>query len=103
MRRLSSQHQRHGAVGGGEDRVGPAVMQCDTMAASDAHGARHNNEESDVTSKDIIDMAQEAGLPLAWISEKGVIQWKQLERFAALVGAAERERCTGSSGSAWAR
>lgn len=39
---------------------------------------------------DIIRMAREAGLPLAWISEKGVIQWEQLERFAALV--AERER-----------
>lgn len=43
--------------------------------------------------EDIIRMAREAGLPLAWISEKGVIQWEQLERFAALVAAAEREAC----------
>lgn len=26
-------------------------MQCDTMAASDAHGARHNNEESGVNTQ----------------------------------------------------
>ena len=43
--------------------------------------------------EDIIRIAGEAGLPLAWISEKGVIQWEQLERFAALVAAAEREAC----------
>jgi hypothetical protein len=39
--------------------------------------------------EDIIRMAGESGLPLAWISEKGVIQWEQLERFAALVAAAK--------------
>jgi uncharacterized membrane protein (Fun14 family) len=43
--------------------------------------------------EDIIRIAGEAGLSLAWISEKGVIQWEQLERFAALVAAAEREAC----------
>jgi len=43
-------------------------------------------------NEDITRMAQEAGLPLAWVSAKGVIQWAQLERFAALVAAAERER-----------
>ena len=46
-----------------------------------------------MTREDIIRIAREAGLPLAWISEKGVIQWGQLERFAALVAAAEREAC----------
>ena len=44
-------------------------------------------------SEDIIRMAEEAGLPLAWVSAKGVIQWAQLERFAALVAADEREAC----------
>lgn len=44
-----------------------------------------------MTSDDIIRMAREAGLPLAWISNTGVIQWAQLEHFAALVAAAERE------------
>ena len=43
--------------------------------------------------EDIIRMAREAGLPLAWISEKGVIQWGQLASFAALIAAAEREAC----------
>lgn len=44
-------------------------------------------------NEDIIRMAEEAGLPLAWVSAKGVIQWAQLERFAALVRADEREAC----------
>jgi hypothetical protein len=43
--------------------------------------------------KDIIRMACEAGLPNAWISETGVLKWSDLERFAALVAAAEREAC----------
>ena len=38
-------------------------------------------------------MACEAGLPNAWISETGVLKWSDLERFAALVAAAEREAC----------
>jgi hypothetical protein len=42
-----------------------------------------------MTRDDIIRMAREAGLPLAWISEKGVIQWEQLERFAALIATAK--------------
>lgn len=46
-----------------------------------------------MTRDDIIRMASEGGLPLKWISENGVIQWGQLERFAALVAAAEREAC----------
>ena len=43
--------------------------------------------------KDIICMAWEAGLPNAWISESGVLKWSDLEAFAALVAAAEREAC----------
>jgi hypothetical protein len=46
-----------------------------------------------MTSEELIFMAREAGLPLAWVSSTGVIQWAQLERFAALVAAAEREAC----------
>ena len=42
---------------------------------------------------DIIRLAREAGLPLEWISESGVLTWSELERFAALVAAAEREAC----------
>jgi hypothetical protein len=33
---------------------------------------------------DIKALAARAGLPLAWISETGVIQWSQLERLVAL-------------------
>ena len=47
--------------------------------------------------KTIIEMAREAGLPEAWISETGVLKWSDLERFAALVRAEaqaeEREAC----------
>ena len=46
-----------------------------------------------MTRDEIIEMAREAGLPLAWISEEGVLRWSELERFAALVAAAEREAC----------
>jgi hypothetical protein len=42
---------------------------------------------------DIIRMAREAGMPMAWISVSGVLNWSDLERFAALVAAAEREAC----------
>ena len=42
---------------------------------------------------DIIRMAREAGLPLEWISESGVLTWSELKRFAALVAAQEREAC----------
>ena len=42
---------------------------------------------------DIIRLAREAGLPLEWISESGVLTWSELKRFAALVAAAEREAC----------
>ena len=43
--------------------------------------------------KTIIEMAREAGLPEAWISETGVLKWSDLERFADLVRADEREAC----------
>ena len=43
--------------------------------------------------KTIIEMAREAGLPEAWISETGVLKWSDLELFAALVRADEREAC----------
>ena len=41
--------------------------------------------------KTIIEMAREAGLPEAWISETGVLKWSDLERFAELVRADERD------------
>ena len=42
---------------------------------------------------EIIRMAREAGLPNAWISDTGVLKWSDLEAFAALVAADEREAC----------
>ena len=41
---------------------------------------------------DIIRMAQEADMPIHWLSESGVLKWSDLERFAILVAAAEREK-----------
>ncbi len=41
---------------------------------------------------DIIRMAQEADMPIHWLSESGVLKWSDLERFAELVAAAEREK-----------
>jgi hypothetical protein len=46
-----------------------------------------------MTRDDIIRMAREAGFPMAWISDSGVLTWTDLEKFAALVVAAEREAC----------
>ena len=43
--------------------------------------------------KTITEMTREAGLPEAWISETGVLKWSDLEHFAALVRADEREAC----------
>lgn len=43
--------------------------------------------------KTVIDMAREAGLPEAWISDTGVLKWSDLERFAELARADEREAC----------
>ena len=45
-----------------------------------------------MTRDEVIRLARGAGLPLAWVSAKGVVQWAQLERFAALVAAQERSR-----------
>ena len=46
---------------------------------------------------DIIRMVEKAGLPTAWISEKGVFKWADLERFFRAAyeagAAAEREAC----------
>ena len=38
-------------------------------------------------------LAKDAGLPTAWISDSGVLTWTDLEHFAALVAAHEREEC----------
>jgi hypothetical protein len=38
-----------------------------------------------MTRDDVIRMAREAGLPVHWVTETGVIKWSDLERFAALV------------------
>jgi hypothetical protein len=44
---------------------------------------------------DTLRMAREAGLPTAWISESGIVQWAQLGRLIALARADERERLYG--------
>ena len=46
-----------------------------------------------MTKDDIIKLAREAGLPMAWIGDRGVLKWTDLEAFANLVAAAEREAC----------
>lgn len=50
-----------------------------------------------MTREEIIRMAEEADLPMALISDAGIVFWKDLERFAALIeqraAAAEREAC----------
>ena len=46
-----------------------------------------------MTKDDVIRMAREAGMPMAWISVSGVLNWSDLEKFAALVAAQEREAC----------
>lgn len=50
-----------------------------------------------LSREEIIRMARESGIPLAWVSDTGVIQWSQLERFASAAyaagAAAEREAC----------
>jgi methanogenic corrinoid protein MtbC1 len=38
-------------------------------------------------------MALEAGMPMAWISDSGVLNWTDLKRFANLVAEHERETC----------
>lgn len=46
-----------------------------------------------MTQDEIIAFARESGLPLAWISETGVLKWSELERFARIVAQHEREQC----------
>ncbi len=46
-----------------------------------------------MNKEDVIRMARGAGLPIEWISETGVLKWSDLERFAFLIAAAERETC----------
>ena len=46
-----------------------------------------------MTNDDIIRMAREAGMPMAWISDSGVLNWADLLAFAALVAKHEREEC----------
>jgi hypothetical protein len=43
-----------------------------------------------MTRDDIIRMAEEAGTPIDRIGKTGALRWPDLERFAALVAAAER-------------
>jgi hypothetical protein len=45
--------------------------------------------------RDTIELAREAGFPMAWISDNdgGVILWKDLKAFADLIRADEREAC----------
>lgn len=43
---------------------------------------------------DIIRMALEAGMPMAWISDSGVLNWTDLKRFANLVAAHKAEIIT---------
>jgi hypothetical protein len=46
---------------------------------------------SGLSRDDILRMARESGLSKPWDQEP--VEWKTLERFAALVAAAEREEC----------
>jgi hypothetical protein len=53
------------------------------------------NNAGDDEMKTTIELAREAGFPMAWISENdgGVIRWKDIKAFEALVRADEREAC----------
>ena len=59
-----------------------------------------------MTKDDIIRMALEAGLPMAWISGSGVLNWTDLKAFADLIAAhkaeialAEAYRCGHEAGA----
>ncbi len=54
--------------------------------------SRHPRKGEQMTQEDILRMAQEAGLAIAY-SERDDDGWKELATFAALVAAAEREAC----------
>ena len=47
-----------------------------------------------MTKDDIIRMAREAGLPMAWISGSGVLNWTDLKAFADLIAAHKAEVIT---------
>ena len=44
-----------------------------------------------MTKEELIRMALEAGMPMAWISDSGVLNWTDLKRFANLVAAHKAE------------
>ena len=59
-----------------------------------------------MTQDEIIRMAREAGLPMAWISGSGVLNWTDLKAFADLIAAhkaeialAEAYRCGHEAGA----
>ena len=62
--------------------------ECETVAHCLKHGCIPK-------VRSMIDMAREAGFPMAWISDNdgGVIRWKDIKAFEALVRADEREAC----------
>ena len=47
-----------------------------------------------MTKDEIIRMAREAGLPMAWISDSGVLNWTDLKAFADLIAAHKAEVIT---------
>ena len=47
-----------------------------------------------MTKDEIIRMAREAGLPMAWISDTGVLNWTDLKAFADLIAAHKAEVIT---------
>ena len=59
-----------------------------------------------MTQDEIIKLAREAGLPMAWISGSGVLNWTDLKAFANLIAAhkaevalAEAYRCGHEAGA----
>jgi hypothetical protein len=51
--------------------------------------------------RDTKELALEAGLPEAWISETGVLKWSDLKAFEALVRADEREKANRRANASW--
>ena len=47
-----------------------------------------------MTKDEIIQMAREAGLPMPWISDSGVLNWTDLKAFADLIAAHKAEVIT---------
>lgn len=46
-----------------------------------------------MTTIDVKALAEQADMPVAWISDDGVLKWKELEAFAALVLEAAALEC----------